>query len=244
MTIQQLSHARLWEEIFTKVASVRGPVLTFGVQYIELPRYVVGRSASAIARRMITTGDAHRLPVDYTECGDLTELLLGRGADEAVCLDLFDTKAKLRHDMNKPIPEAEHGRYRTLIDIGSLEHIFDTRQCVENCIRLLAVGGWYLLHVPVNGYFGHGIHVFNPLALLSALRLNGCEVRYTAYTTIGGRRIRRPGGNRDQLMWLAAEKVAELDTFTPPQQDGWDGLYEAGDYPHRRKIEKYGAGVT
>jgi len=244
MSILRLRHARLWETIFADVAQVRAPVLTFGVQRIELPRYSFGMAPLAAARRWAMTGDWRPVPADYSASQDVAELLQARGAQAVTCLDLFDAQAKLRHDMNEPVPESLHGQYNTLIDIGSVEHVFDIRQCLENCIRMLSVGGWYLLHVPVNGYFAHGLHVFNPFTVLHALELNGFAVRYKAYTTVGGRLIKRPGGNRDQLMWVAAEKVADIDRFRPPQQGYWDEFYQTDERPAQREIqERYWSSV-
>lgn len=245
MSILRLRHARLWETIFTDVAKVRSPVLTFGVQRIELPRHSFGTAPLASARRLVSTGDWRPVPADYAMSRDVAELLEGRGAQDVVCLDLFDAQARLRHDMNEPIPESERGRYRTLVDIGSLEHVFDTRQCLENCFRMLSVSGWYLLHVPVNGYFAHGLHVFNPYTVLHALELNGFVVRYKVYTAVNGRIIKRPGGNRDQLMWIAAEKIVDVDQFRPPQQGYWDEFYQADDRPAQRQIqERYWSSVS
>jgi hypothetical protein len=245
MAIRRIRHARLWHAFFTEITQVQAPVLTFGVQYIDLPRYAFSGTPLAAVRRLITTGDWHPLPADYAACRDVAELLHGRGIDKTASLDLFDSQAMLHHDMNERIPEFHHAQYRTLIDIGSLKHVFDTRQCLENCIRMLTVGGWYLLHVPVNGYFAHGLHVLNPHAVINALRLNGFVVRYKIYTTAQGRVIKRPGGNRDQLLWLAAEKIADLDRFTPPQQDYWEEFYQTDDRPTQREIQRrYWSSVT
>lgn len=187
----------------------------------------------AALQRLIMTGGGRQLPPDYS-AHNLAELLRLRGADEVVALDLFDPRADLHYDMNLPLPACEYGKYRTLIDIGSLEHVFDTRQCIENCIRMLAVGGWYLLHVPVNGYFGHGLHVFNPQAVIDVLQLNGFTLRHKSYTTARGHRVRRPGGRGDQLLWLAAEKIAEAEHFTPPQQSYWADFHQEKN-PRKQK---------
>ncbi len=56
----------------------------------------------------------------------------------------------------------QHERYQTVYDVGTIEHVFDTRQCFENCARMVAVGGHYFIHTPVRGYFGHGLHTFAP----------------------------------------------------------------------------------
>src|SRR5262249_10824874 len=115
-----------------------------------------------------------RIPSDF-QYRSLSDLLRGRG-NSVVSLDLFDNRADLRYDMNQPVPQSEHNKYGTLIDIGSLEHVFDTAQCLENCFRMVRCGGHYLLHTPVNGYFGHGLHVFNPQGLMDCLDVNGFKI--------------------------------------------------------------------
>jgi 2-polyprenyl-3-methyl-5-hydroxy-6-metoxy-1,4-benzoquinol methylase len=56
--------------------------------------------------------------------------------------------------MNRPVPESEHNKYGTMIELGSIEHVFDTAACIENCLRMVRKKGHYLLHTEVNGYFG------------------------------------------------------------------------------------------
>ncbi|MGC4865233.1 hypothetical protein ACLQ3B_07360 [Micromonospora sp. DT53] len=172
------------------------------------------------------------------------EFLTSRGVTEVVSLDLFDERAELRFDMNGPVPDEYHGRFESLIDIGSLEHVFDTRQCLENSLRMLDIGGWYFLHVPVNGYFAHGLHVFNPQGIVDALRLNGMEVHDLVYTDHRGRRVRNPGRQGHRLMWLAAQKVKSTERFIVPQQGYWTDFYRAAGPAQRTKIQSdYWAGV-
>ncbi len=42
-------------------------------------------------------------------------------------IDLFDPRADKRYDMNQPVPQSEHERYGLFVEIGSFEHVFDTR---------------------------------------------------------------------------------------------------------------------
>ena len=66
------------------------------------------------------------------------------------------------HDFNQPIPESHHGKYDTVIDAGSLEHIFDVRTAVENFAKMLRPGG-RIIHVnPANNFCGHGFYQFSP----------------------------------------------------------------------------------
>lgn len=65
---------------------------------------------------------------------DFKSILQNLGVVQIDTLDLFDPRADIRHDMNLAVPEALKNRYASAIDIGSLEHVFDTRQCLKNLI--------------------------------------------------------------------------------------------------------------
>lgn len=200
-------HTAWYSEIFRLPGLLADPVLVFGFQDVWKPPEIPD-SAS-----------------EFFAYPDLNGWLRAQGFREVVTLDHFDPRADRLYDMNLPVPESEHGRYGTLIDIGCLEHVFDTRQCLENCLRMVRRGGHYFLHTPVKGYYGHGLHTFHPEALLSALELNGFEIvylRYTGMDGVGG----APEELSDALIWVAAHKVAEIERFTCPQQGRWSTRYK------------------
>jgi hypothetical protein len=197
------SHLPYYEEIFALPGFLADPIVVFGYQDVE----------SGIAR------------TSPFSSGSLPEVFRALGYRSVVSLDHFDSRAELSYDMNLPVPESEHGKYRTLIDIGCLEHVFDTLQCLENCGRMLQVGGHYLLHTPVNGYFGHGLHVFNPQGLVDCLELNGFALGYLKFSTSSGVPVRDPSAPGDCLIWLVARKVREAKAFTAPQQRNWGDFY-------------------
>ena len=114
-----------------------------------------------------------------------------------------------------------------MLDIGCLEHLFDTRQCLENCLRMVRTGGVYFLHTPVNGFLGHGLHTFNPEALLAAVEINGFEVLYHRYCAKDGTPLEDASGAADSLIWLVARKARPLERFEIPQQGRWTGRYAA-----------------
>jgi SAM-dependent methyltransferase len=206
-------HAAYYLEIFSLPGFLADPLLVFGVQDILTPT----RSRRA-AREF--------LPFD-----DLGGYLRSRGLGQVVTMDCFDPRADLHYDFNQPVPEHEHGRYATLIDIGCLEHVFDSRQCLENCLRLVRHDGHFLLHTPVKGYYGHGLHTFDPEGLRGALELNGFQVVYLKYSTKSGRDVSSPGAFDDVLIWIVGKKVAEFDRFTSPQQARWTGGYPTSRVP-------------
>jgi hypothetical protein len=243
-------HGAFFDEVFRIPGLFAEPVLCFGFQEIRLkerkprvrrppaPRTAAGRAWRALegrARRILglapERGVVVEPPPPLPEFSDdlrvesLEVYLRNRGLREVVTLDHFDPRASLRYDMNEPVPESEHERYGTVLDIGCLEHVFDTRRCLENCLRMVRTGGCYFLHTPVNGYLGHGLHTFNPEALLGALELNGFELLYHRYCAKDGTPLGDPGDAPDALIWLVARKTRPLARFAVPQQGKWHDRY-------------------
>ena len=70
--------------------------------------------------------------------------------------------ASIIHDMNKPAPEKLWGSYDTVIDVGTLEHVFDIAKALNNCAKLCRVGGKIIHILPANGFCGHGFWQFSP----------------------------------------------------------------------------------
>ena len=227
-------HVPFYREIFAIPGFLQDPILTFGYQGIEkrgpaeanpfVPRL---RRFLASEARMRRLGKFVRsslqlsapLPKDFQH-DSLTDLLISKGHSPTT-LDYFDDRADLRYDMNKPVPAFEYGKYGTFIDIGCLEHLFDTAGCLENCIRMVRPGGYYLLHTPINGYFGHGLHVFNPQGLIDCLLANGFTIAYLKYSTYKGKSISVPAKSRQAIIWLVGKKEKDGPAFVCPQQTNW-----------------------
>lgn len=70
--------------------------------------------------------------------------------------------ASIIYDYNKPIPESLKMQYKTLLDFGCSEHIFDVAQSFRNTADLCKVGGNILHILPANGFCGHGFYQFTP----------------------------------------------------------------------------------
>lgn len=84
----------------------------------------------------------------------------------AKSVDEFDASpyegAKIVHDMNKPIGDEHKGKYNILFEGGSLEHIFDIRQALQNISDMLAIDGLFLASTCANNLLGHGFYQFSP----------------------------------------------------------------------------------
>ena len=85
------------------------------------------------------------------------------GAEDFDILDISDYEnANLLHDLNIPIPREHKNSYSAVIDIGTVEHVFDAVQAVKNIRDLCKVGGHVIMMNPANSWLGHGFYQFSP----------------------------------------------------------------------------------
>lgn len=77
------------------------------------------------------------------------------GAGEVASLDISDYE-KATHIGDLGAPMALPRAYDTVIDAGSLEHVFDVATAFRNLISFTAVGGRIVHVLPVNQLSGHG----------------------------------------------------------------------------------------
>ena len=206
-------HLKFYREIFNLPSFFSEPLLTIGVQEMR--------------------GD--NLPKEF-DFGDFNQLLLSKGIKDFETLDFFDEKATFQHDLNLPVPKKLINRYNTLIDIGSIEHVFDTKQVLESYTKMVRVGGILFIHTPVNGYFQHGLYTFNPDVLTNALVLNGFKIIYLKYSTVKGTLIKDPSLGKNVTLWLVAKKVRNADKFVIPQESqDYSEEYWKVSWKERRK---------
>lgn len=131
----------------------------------------------------------------------------------ATCVDSWDYSdyegANYIADMNKPLNE-RLATYDTVIDAGSLEHVYNAPQALQNVSELCCDGGQILHMLPGSNYCGHGFWQFSPELFFSLY----CEANgYTgtrvflvnSYRTDTWYEVRKPENGRRAL----------VITFTP-----------------------------
>ncbi len=213
-------HLSYYEDIFGIPGFLAEPFLTIGLQDI------------------LGTG----FPKEF-EVPTLNEVLQSRGLSRIETLDLFDDRATIRHDLNTAVPAEWHERYKTVFDIGSIEHVMDARQCLENCLRMIAVGGCYGLVTPIHGYYGHGLRAFHHSYFEETLTANGFEVVYRKFSAYDGQEVADPRDAQNTLIWLVARKARRLEKFEIPQEGRWEPYYENKEFetvPRQRKGTEFG----
>jgi hypothetical protein len=170
------------------------------------------------------------------------------GAKTVHSVDYSDFEgATFVHDMNRPIPDDLAERYSSVLDGGTLEHVFNFPVSIKNCMEMVRVGGHYLAITPANNFFGHGYYQFSPELYFSILsEENGFQTEGmyafedrdnpTWYVVKNPRDV----GGRVTLMnsqgvylVIIARRVARKPIFerTPQQSDyvgRWSGNVAAG----------------
>jgi SAM-dependent methyltransferase len=145
-------------------------------------------------------------------------------------------------DFNRPIDAQHRDQFTAVIDGGTLEHIFNFPIAIENCMRMLAVGGHFLSITPANNFFGHGFYQFSP------------ELFFRIFSEQAGFRLKRvivfedtPDAKwfevvdpdvvksrvtlvntRPTYLAILAQKLATTPLFqTPPQQSDYVTMWQA-----------------
>lgn len=247
-------HIHVYQDFFSTPNFLADPLAIFGFQEIRVPDYAFKPFSSRLAdigEILRERGPLHGLrdliaePVcESYRVKDFSSFLQEQGLQKVDIIDLFDERANMQIDMNAPVSEELHEKYHAFIDIGCVEHLFDTAQCLKNALQMITPEGYFFLQTPVNGYFAHGFHVLSPDMILQLLELNGFEIVRKQYTNAQGKILKDPGGYCDVMIWILAKKTRSIKEFQLPQQKYWIDYYAASDPRKRRKIqENYWASV-
>ena len=96
-----------------------------------------------------------------TYCDRLLVEQMGASSVDSIDMTAYEG-ATFTHDMNEPLPESLNAVYDSVVDLGTLEHIFDIRQALENVSKLCKTGGQILHVLPSDNFSGHGFWQFSP----------------------------------------------------------------------------------
>lgn len=168
------------------------------------------------------------------------------GAEEAVAIDNSAYEgAAIVTDLNAPIDASLKERFSVVLDGGCLEHIFNFRRAIRNCMEMLQIGGHFLGITPANNFCGHGFYQFSPeiyfriftgengFALRAVLTRDGSTwYRVQDPDQFGGRVELQ--NNRPTYLFVMAKKNEARELFvTPPQQSDYARTWKAATgQPH------------
>jgi len=129
------------------------------------------------------------------------------GVADYTSIDLDGGDLKL--NLNDPQPSIFQ-KYRTVINIGTLEHVWDNHSAWSNALSAVQVGGMLISVHPDGGWHSHGINRTVPKWIAKFCELNGFTVKDE---------FPMPGlpENR-QVFVMAAEKLKHIDAFQKPME--------------------------
>ena len=72
--------------------------------------------------------------------------------------------AEVIHDLNEPLPARYKAKFDTVIDVGTLEHVFNIGTALKSMAEAVRVGGQFLCLNNADQHLGHGFWQFSPEA--------------------------------------------------------------------------------
>lgn len=95
------------------------------------------------------------------------------GVNELSNLDFSGYEgADLIYDLNYSIPKSLYNLYDCVLDLGTLEHVFNFPRAIQNCMNMVRVNGHFISMTPCNNQFGHGFYQFSPELFYSMFNEN------------------------------------------------------------------------
>jgi len=151
----------------------------FAVKLIEAANYVADKSSGVMLGRQsfrIRPGGRRffrqalrrgNLDPDYghyvQEDGFSETFLENIGYPPIKSLDYSEYEAcDFTHDLNEPLPPSLCGAFDVIIDGGTVEHVFNTPQALDNVFHMLRDGGIFISINGMTGWAGHGFYQFSP----------------------------------------------------------------------------------
>lgn len=118
------------------------------------------------------------------------------------------------HDLTGDVSEFEE-KFDCVMDVGTLEHIWDIHTAFCNAVKMVKVGGYFIsVHATAHAV-GHGVHVTESWAILSFLEKNGFE-RLDIFQTDDAPTL---GKDSHINLWSAHRKVQHIsNNFQVPLQ--------------------------
>ena len=160
------------------------------------------------------------------------------GASSVESMDFSDYEhATHIHNMNLPVGTDFHGRYDTIFDGGTLEHIYNVPQALRNISEMCRVNGQIIHVVPANNQCGHGFWQFSPELFFSlyskANGYKGTEVFLADMSDVSKwYRVKEPANGMRAEVKSDYELIVLVRTFLASRDFSHEKVQQS-DYVHR-----------
>jgi len=169
-----------------KYPVIKGDVLTLGQQFVysTLRDVILILGLYNIPVKDLPTGfdTANKIPsckgTKYDKYTNAQSLLTMLGADNVYAADVSAYEnPDFLIDLNVPVKDSYHRRFDTILDVGTLEHVFDIAVALDNICKMLRKGGSVLLILPCSNAIDHGFYSFSPTLFFDYFNANGFASR-------------------------------------------------------------------
>src|SRR3989344_2419142 len=110
---------------------------------------------------------------NYTNCQTVLTLL---GSEKVNVTDVSEYEnADIIMDLNMPIDKKYYNSFDVILDIGTLEHIFDISKALENITLMCKPGGTIILGTWTSNAINHGFYQICPTLFYDYFSSNGFE---------------------------------------------------------------------
>jgi SAM-dependent methyltransferase len=223
----------LMKELLPRVKH-RGSVMSLSRQFITTP-------PSEAKEFLERSGFGTQVPgYDWQRPLSSRELFLSFGFQSYDDIDFTPAEGcTIVHDLNQSVPAELYERFDLVIEMGTLEHIFDVRAVFESMVRMLKPGGTVFHFSPMT-WINHGFYNFSLTLFYDVYRYNGFgEVAFflvafpqdwqadprIAYEKVAfvphQFRLRVPPQS-EMIVSCIATKERSLDKFQVPTQAAYD----------------------
>lgn len=184
---------------------------------------------------------SHEINIELFKSNFADDFLAYLAGIPSLSMDASDYEgAQIIHDMNVPVEEKYHASFDTIIDGGTLEHIFNFPIAIKNCMEMLKVGGSLILMTPWHNFSGHGFYQFSPELFYSTLSdANGFQLERMLIAA-GGHwySVKNPSvinqrieikSDEEILLFITAKKISKTIIFKSwPQQSDYCTAWKLG----------------
>ena len=219
-----------------------GDMLTIGRQDLLVSPSDMSTMFERFGERL-TPSEANELSGREDRFSDALFRRLGARQVDSLDISSFEG-ATLVHDLNQPLPQDMGGRFSTVFDGGTLEHVFNCTTALANYMALPRVGGHLIIAVPSNNEMGHGFYQFSPEFFFRTLTPeNGYRVRglflvpmfldsdwlLARDPAVVGRRVGFNAPRKSSYLFVVAQRVGSPAIFAHnPQQSDYSAEWAAG----------------
>lgn len=79
-------------------------------------------------------------------------------------------------NLNEDISNDLKNKYNNIIDMGSIEHVFNITRLLKNYLKMLKINGYLVISTQSSNMIDHGYYSFSPIFFYDFFEINGFEV--------------------------------------------------------------------